>query len=167
MIDMSLDDPIAQLRQRIEELWQKTGLDCPPVLNTSPQHDGSRHVETFGDRYVLLTTERGNKLEHLSGLKRDDAAKILIHDELCLRETRSEALTRANAVRSGETKGSGYSRLNWMAPIVEKMGSISPEFGGWARARYADVLKSSPLTAEEVAHCRFPLTLNWAGRGDP
>jgi hypothetical protein len=56
--------------------------------------------------------------------------------------------------------GLSYSRWNWMAPTIEIMHRISPEFGKWTSDDFQNTLLRSPLEDYEKRSSRYLLLSN-------
>lgn len=154
-------NPIDELQEMTTALWSKSGLGNCVQIARKRSDDGSPHVEFRGDQYDIVITERGNETQRIAGLSRPDAARWFVFNmafghssshELRDRRAPYDAPPLAHGL-----KDIGYSRWNWMAPTIELMRRISPDFGDWATQYYAQVLRSSPLTESELRHARYPL----------
>jgi hypothetical protein len=153
-------NPVDDLQELIATLWSASGLgNCVKVARTRSD-DGSPHVESRAGLYDIVITERGSETKRIAGLTRPDAARWFVFNmavgharALELRERRSPQ--DASPV-SHAPKDDGYSRWNWMAPTMEVMRRISPDFGDWAVKEYAQVLRRSPLSESELRNARYP-----------
>lgn len=135
---METPDDLSALAARIAGQWARAGLGPCPPLRRVPGQDGSLHVEAQAGRFAIVATERGGELRREAGLTADAAARRILFAMAC------DQAQRAEARKLG---AGGYSRWNWMAPDLE----------GYARARFAEVLRRHPLSDEERRHARWPL----------
>lgn len=154
-------DRIDDLQLHIETLWASTGRTAAVPIMRRPQDDGSPHVEMRGDLYDIVITERGSENKRIAGLTLNDAARWFVFVMAVGHGQKEELENRrvpdhAPLLASG-LKDHGYSRWNWMAPAIEIMAKISPEFGVWAEDYYGQVLKLYPLEAYEKRNSRYPL----------
>ncbi len=154
-------DRIDELQLRVETLWARTGLSGAVQIVRNRQDDGSPHVEIRGDLYDIVVTERGSENKRIADLTLNDAARWFVFGMAVGHAQRDELQNRrapdnAPLLASG-LKDDGYSRWNWMAPAIEIMAKISPEFGVWAEDYYGQVLKLYPLEAYEKRNSRYPL----------
>ena len=157
------NDPMTELQARIQALWARSGIGHGRsiVLRTRRQNDGSPHVEAAGDRYDIVTTERGRETNRESGLTLEQAARWFVfrmaegHAQKTEMDNR-QAPQDASKVHHG-IRDDGYSRWNWMAPTIETMDRISTALGDWTREYYATILVEAPLREYEMRNARWPL----------
>ncbi len=67
-----------------------------------------------------------------------------------------ELAVREKAGRQS-TGSDDYSRWNWMYQEIELMSAIKESYGARTRAHYAEVLKRSPLSKDEIDAARYPI----------
>lgn len=152
-------DLLEKLQSEIDTYWAKAGLGSSTTVLSVRQDDGSPHVEVKGGFYDIVITERGQESERFAGLSLIEAARWYLFSMATGRAQAAELRDR----QAPETpiklpnglEDDGYSRWNWMAPAIETMQRMSPSFGDYARAYYADTLRNSPLTDYEVRNARW------------
>ena len=154
-------DPVKELQALVETLWARTGLGDCVQIGTVRRDDGSEHVEIVDHRYDIVVTEKGSEVERTAGLSISDAARRFLHEsavaQACAAELRDRRAPNDALSPPGVAKDNGYSRWNWMAPTVEIMSRISPEFGAWTLQEYRTVLGQYPLSDSEKRNARYPL----------
>jgi hypothetical protein len=160
--------PIETLQDNINRCWQRTGIDRPILVSSEPANDGQPHVVSArnGGFYIIFA-ERGREscqgepyslLEATRWYVFDRAEEYSISKELLEREAPDPATMQTNGLEDD-----GYSRWNWMAPTIQIMKSISPEFGDYAYTEFLEILKNAPLESHELRNARWPLPLEQCG----
>lgn len=151
-------DAVQELRYLTERLWAKTELGACIRIAQDPQDYGYPHVEVAsGGYYNIVITERGQEIDRFNLLSAMEAARWFVF-EMASEYARSEELRHRKPPESAPflpngLQDDGYSRWNWMAPTVEIMQRISPEFGAWAKNKYNLV----QLEEHEIRNSRYPL----------
>ena len=129
---------IDQLAAEYSRLCGRLGVHR--VLNTSPQHDGSPHVEYFGGHYHYVITERGSEWKRQITSDKEELLFWLLRDvafELaCAFELRNRI------------EGQDFRRILFSKEI-ELMGQLRPEWGVHARAKIEEVLRRVPYRDEK------------------
>ena len=158
---MEDSNPIATLQTTINRLWEKANLGPTITVATKRSNDGSPHVEPTTKGYDIVITERGSERDHKPNLTLLETARWYVHDMAEAHAQKSELATRTPPeppmLTDYRLKDDGYSRWNWMAPTVQTMQAIDPEFGQWTMTYYADVFTRHPLADHELRNARYPL----------
>lgn len=133
MEKLSLSDLAAKFHSMVEQ------LDVDPyykVLHTSPQHNGSPHVEMISGKFDFVVTERGSVLERVSGLDTDEVLYLLFEGLTFIMATSYELSNR---------KPAGDGRSVWF-PYQEKlMAGLKPSWGTRLKAEHEKILQKSPF----------------------
>lgn len=128
---------LADLAQKFREMV--TGLDVEPyykTFHTTPQHDGSPHIEIENGRFQFVVTERGSESERVSNLSADDALYLLF-DGI----TQHMATTYELKNRIPETDG----RSVWFPYQERLMENLNPSWCERLREEHRLVLANHPL----------------------
>jgi hypothetical protein len=114
-------------------------LDVEPYykcFHTTPQHDGSPHVEVANGKFQYVVTERGSEFERIDNLSSDDVLYLLLRGI-----TQHMATTFELQNRIPGTDG----RSAWF-PYQEKlMENLNPAWGERLREQHQRVLVNHPL----------------------
>lgn len=114
-------------------------LDVEPyykTFHTTPQHDGSPHIEIANGRFQFVVTERGSEFERVGDLSADDALYLLF-DGI----TQHMATTYELQNRIPETDG----RSVWFPYQERLMENLNPSWGERLREEHRRVLATHPL----------------------
>jgi hypothetical protein len=103
---------------------------------TTPQHDGSPHVEREGNCYYYVVTERGSERERIATKDPDEILYLLVRD-----------VTFAVAIQYElNNRIEGKDGRAMFFPYQEKLLSeIKPEWGDRKRKEHLEVLKKHPF----------------------
>lgn len=115
------------------------GLDVEPCyksFHTTPQHDGSPHIEVGDGKFQFVVTERGTEFERIGNLSADDVLYLLF-DGI----TQRMAMTYELKNRIPEIDG----RSVWFPYQERLMANLNPEWGERLRKAHQDVLVNHPL----------------------
>ena len=114
-------------------------LDVEPyykAFHTSPQHDGTPHVEMRSGKFEFVVTERGSELERISGLGNDEVLFLLFAGITSIMATSYELRNR---------KPTGDGRAVWF-PYQEKlMAELRPSWGLRLKAEPEQILQKFPF----------------------
>lgn len=114
-------------------------LDADPyykAFHTSPQHDGTPHVEMRSGKFEFVVTERGSELERISGLDNDEILYLLFEGITSIMATSYELRNR---------KPIGDGRAVWF-PYQEKlMAELKPSWGVRLKAEHERILQKFPF----------------------
>jgi hypothetical protein len=86
---------LAELAEKFQTL--AAGLDVEPhfkVFCTTPQHDGSPHIEVAAGKFQFVVTERGSEFERIKDLSADDVLYLLFEGVTQHMATRYELRNR-------------------------------------------------------------------------
>ena len=68
---------VADVEERYHELASKLGIkDARAGFSTTPQHDGTPHIEQEGHEFHFVVTERGSEFERRRTKDPEDKPKI-------------------------------------------------------------------------------------------
>ena len=128
------------------------GLNAPRthvLFATTPQHDGSPHVELTGDGYAYVITERGGELERRVTTKDDDILYWLVCD--VTREMASQHELRHRNSRED-------SRRLLFRKHLDLLAAVSRRWQARKQAEYEAVLALHPFRDEmgEPSHALEP-----------
>jgi hypothetical protein len=99
------------------------GLDVEPyykVFHTTPQHDGSPHVEMKAGKFEFVVTERGAELQRLSGLSGGEILYLLFQGI-------TQHMATSYELRNRKPLGDG--RAVWFPYQEELMAKLDPSWG--------------------------------------
>lgn len=115
------------------------GLDVGPYyksLHTTPQHDGSPHIEVANGKFQFVVTERGSELKRIDHLSEDDVLYLLFNGI-----TQHMATTYELQNRIPGTDG----RSVWFPYQERLMENLNPSWGERLREEHRRVLANHPL----------------------
>lgn len=115
------------------------GLDVEPYyksFHTTPQHDGSPHIEVANGKFQFVVTERGSEFERVENLSADNVLYLLFNGI-----TQHMATMYELQNRMPETDG----RSVWFPYQECLMENLSPSWGERLRDEHQRVLANHPL----------------------
>lgn len=115
------------------------GLDVEPYFksfHTTPQHDGSPHIEVADGKFQFVVTERGSEFERIKNLSADDVLYLLFNGITQHMATRYELKNRVP-----ETDG----RSVWFPYQERLMERLNPVWGERLRKEHQRILENYPL----------------------
>ena len=114
-------------------------LDVPDyfkTFHTTPQHDGSPHVETEGGTFYFVVTERGSEIERVRCSSADEVLYLLLRSITQYVATQYECEKRQEGIDG---------RTIWF-PYQEKlMADLRPEWGERLKKEHRDTLARYPF----------------------
>ncbi len=124
----------------IETLIEKYKYYCAllgqeAVVHTTPQHDGTPHVEVVGGKYHYVVTERGREFERRVTESEDEILYWLVSDLVFDLATKYELEHRV--------PGRDSRRLLF-AKEIELMERVNPEWAERTRQKIRNILKEYP-----------------------
>jgi hypothetical protein len=126
--------------RRFQEL--ASGLDVDPyyrTFHTSPQHDGSPHIEQVGAEFHFVVTERGSEFERRKTIDPDEILYWLLDGVTQIAATNHELRNRIEG-----TDG----RENWF-PFQERLlYAMKPEWGVRKQQQHFRILRDHPLRSK-------------------
>ena len=126
-----------EIECRFRELVSRLEVsDYLRAFHTTPQHDGSPHIERVGEEFHFVVTERGSELER----KRTSDPEEILYWLL-------EGVTMQVATRF-ETKNriaGRDSREIWFPYQEELLRSLKPEWGERKKKAHARILEAHPF----------------------
>jgi hypothetical protein len=105
-------------------------------FHTTPQHDGSAHIELKDDGFHYVVTERGSEFERIAGLDADDVLYRLLKGVTLHIATRYEIEHRREGVDG---------RSVWFPRQEALMGTLNPRWGERLRAEHEAILREHPF----------------------
>ena len=115
------------------------GLDVEPyfkLFHTTPQHDGSPHVEIKAGKFDLVVTERGGELHRVSGLSEEDVLYLLFL---------SITQHMATSYELHNRKPVGDGRAVWFPYQEALMANLDPSWGPRTKAEHEKILTKYPF----------------------
>jgi hypothetical protein len=131
-----MPDALIRLRERCAELEAVLGSSIP--LRTTPQHDGSAHVEEEGGVFAYVVTERGQEYERRLTRDEDDLLYWVVADETFELAGRYELQHRV--------PGQDSRRVLFQREL-ELLRRLSPAWSDRKRAEIDAILKEHPYSA--------------------
>lgn len=128
---------IDELRREFQDLCRKLDVERP--LHSTPQHDGSVHVEVSENWFYYVVTERGKEFQRKSTTQAKELLYWLMRDVVFDLASAFEARHRV--------KGQSFRRLLFRKEL-ELFAQIDPD---WAARRQAEIevtLHSHPYDDE-------------------
>lgn len=114
-------------------------LDVDPYyksFHTTPQHEGSPHIELVDGKFEFVVTERGSELERIGNLSADDVLYLLLEGVTHVMATTYEVKNRIPG-----TDG----RSIWFPYQERLMEGLNPGWGDRLREEHQQVLAKYPL----------------------
>lgn len=105
-------------------------------FHTTPQHDGSPHIEAHEGKFHYVVTERGTEFERIEGLSADDVLYLLFESVTFEMATRYELRNRKEGVDG---------RSVWFPYQEDLMAKLSPPWGEKLKAEHEAILKEHPF----------------------
>jgi hypothetical protein len=134
---MDSNPPSETLRSRFKELV--SDLDIDPyytTFHTTPQHDGSPHIEKKGNEYHFVVTERGSEFERI---KTDDPEEILYMLVEGVTFTIATQYELKNRIEDRD------GREMWFPYQEQLLSNMKKEWGERKRSEHDKILKRSPI----------------------
>lgn len=129
----SLSGLAAEYRSMAEQ------LDVEPyykAFHTSPQQDGTPHVEMKSEKFEFVVTERGSEFERISGLDNDEVLYLLFKGV-------TSPMAISYELRNRRPTGDG--RDVWFAYQEKLMAGLKPSWGVRLKAEHEQILQKFPL----------------------
>jgi len=106
-------------------------------FHTTPQHDGSPHVELGNDGFEFVVTERGMELERIKGLSADDVLYLLLEGTTFEMATDFELKNRKPGIDG---------RSVWFPYQEQLMASLKPAWGERLALEHKKILEEHPIS---------------------
>lgn len=133
---------VESLGRRFRELVAK--LDVEPdykTFHTTPQHDGSPHIEKEGDDFCFVVTERGSECKRVRATDPEQILYMLL-DGVTLRvATTYELKNRVEGTDGREV---------WFPYQEQLLRELKPEWGERKREEHDKILKTHPLNGSRT-----------------
>ena len=123
-----------EIREQYVTLCRQAGVQSR--FNTSPQNDGSAHVELLSGTYLYVITERGSELERRSTQNPDELLYWLVSYSVFAEAADYELRNRV--------RGRSFRRMLFERE-VELFGRISQDWARRKRNQIEDILAKSPF----------------------
>ncbi len=109
---------------------------CYKSFHTTPQHDGSPHIEMEGDEYCFVVTERGQEYERIRSLDPDEILYLLVEGVTSVVATKFELENRVS-----DQDG----RRIWFLYQQRLLYEMKPDWGLRKREDHERILKTAPF----------------------
>lgn len=126
-----------ELQKRFKQYTAKIGQN--KTLHTTPQHDGSAHVDLIDSEYFYVVTERGRELERRIAKNEDEILYWLISDLVFDLASQYELKHRV--------PGRSFRRVLF-SKRIELMEKIKPEWAERTRQDIQKTLEAHPYNDE-------------------
>jgi hypothetical protein len=116
-----------------------SGLDVEDyykTFHTTPQHDGSPHIELGDGGFEFVVTERGTEFERIKGLSADDILYLLLEGATMEMATEYELKNRKPGIDG---------RSVWFPYQEQLMASLKPAWGERLALEHKKVLNKHPI----------------------
>ena len=128
---------ISAIKAHYHSIARRLGASSTHVhFATTPQHDGSWHVELDGDRFCYVATERGQELERKKTQDPDELLYWLVSD---LTWTMAGDYELAHRVPGRDPR-----RLRFQKHL-ELLADVDPEWSQRTQAEYDRILAEHPF----------------------
>ena len=128
---------LADLAQKFHSMAADLNVESYyKAFHTTPQQEGSPHIELADGKFQFVVTERGLELERIVSLSADDVLYLLFNGI-----TQHMATTYELQNRIPETDG----RSVWFPYQEQLMENLNPSWGGKLREEHRHVLANHPL----------------------
>ncbi len=139
-----MTEKLGSLQTQYARLYERLAPDASKYasqqeLQTTPQHDGSAHVEIVAGSYHYVVTERGSELERSLAKDKDELFYWLMSDVTFSIACDFEVTHRI----TGQD-----SRRQLFSKHVELLGRLSQDWATRKELEYAQVLSEHPFRDE-------------------
>jgi Immunity protein 63 len=134
---MRSEESLSSLTHRFQEMV--AALDVEPYyksFHTTPQHDGSPHIEAKDGRFEYVVTEHGSEFERIGNLSANDALYLLLVGITQHMATTYELRHRVPGIDG---------RSLWFPYQEGLMESLNPTWGERLKREHLLVLAEYPL----------------------
>ncbi len=131
------DNSISSLANKFKSLVD--GLDVEDYFksfHTTPQHDGSPHIEMNEGKFHFVVTERGSELERIKDLTSDEVLYLLFDGITQHMATTYELKNRKEGIDG---------RSVWFPYQETLMSNLKPEWGQRLKADHQRILEKHPF----------------------
>lgn len=128
---------LADLTEKFQSMVAE--LDVEPIyksMHTTPQHNGSPHVEVADGKFQFVITERGSEVERIESISADDVLYLLFNGITQHMATKFEC---QEPVRGTD------GRSAWFPYQERLMENLNPAWGDRLREEHLGVLANHPL----------------------
>jgi hypothetical protein len=115
------------------------GLDVDPyykVFHTTPQHDGSPHIEKQGNEFSFVVTERGSELQRIRTTDPDEILYMLLDGVTQVAATAFELKNRVAGTDGREV---------WFPHQEQLLYDLKPQWGQRKRQEHQEILATHPF----------------------
>ena len=141
---MAETSTVEEIEKRFRLLASRIGIkDVRAGFNTTPQHDGSPHIEQVGDEFHFVVTERGSEFERL---RTKDSNDILywLFDGLTQGMATAYELKHRDETRDG--------REIWFPYQERLLADLKPEWGVRKQEAHMRILRDHPMNQNNQAN---------------
>ena len=134
---MNNEEKIQAIAQKFRELVKNYDIHQGyKEFHTTPQHDGSPHVEMEGDEYCFVVTVRGSEFERRRTRDPDEILYFLMEGVTSVVATQFEMKNR--------TEGKDGRKV-WFPYQQKLLYDMKPEWGKRKRDEHEKILKTAPF----------------------
>jgi len=141
---MAETSTVEEIEKRFRLLASRIGIkDVRAGFNTTPQHDGSPHIEQVGDEFHFVVTERGSEFERL---RTKDSNDILywLFDGL------TQGMATAYELKHRDETIDG--REIWFPYQERLLADLKPEWGVRKQEAHMRILRDHPMNQNNQAN---------------
>ena len=132
------------IEKRYRGLATRLGIKEPSGgFSTTPQHDGSPHIEQLGDEFHFVVTERGSEFERR---RTEDPEDILywLFEEITQGMATAYELEHRDETRDG--------REIWFPYQERLLANLNPEWGARKQQAHMRILRDHPMHQNNQAN---------------
>lgn len=106
------------------------------AFHTTPQHDGSPHIEKEGDSFCFVVTERGQEFARIGTTDPDEILYLLLDGVTQVAATTYELKNRVEGIDGREV---------WFPYQEQLLGALKPEWGIRKKREHEKLLIQHPF----------------------
>ena len=134
---MSTSTSVEDIGRKFREIVADLNIHpCYKIFHTSPQHDGSPHIEKEGDQFCFVVTERGSELERIRTSDPDEILYMLLNGVTQVIATDYELKNRVEGTDGREV---------WFPYQEQLLHDLKPEWGTRKRREHQKILITHPF----------------------
>lgn len=141
---MAAISTVEGIERRFHELATRLGMkNTSGRFNTTPQHDGTPHIEQVGDEFHFVVTERGSEFERRRTRDADDILYWLF-DGFTQGMATDYELKHRDESRDG--------REIWFPYQERLLADLNPEWGARKQEAHMRILRDHPMHPNNQAN---------------
>jgi hypothetical protein len=134
---MSTITSISGLAQKFRQMVTPLDVDSYyKIFHTTPQHDGSPHIEMENGEFQFVVTERGTEFERIKNLSADEILYLLFKGITLSMATQYELRNRIEGIDG---------RSTWFPYQESLMEKLNPLWGIKLKAEHERILMEHPF----------------------